>query len=94
MRKPEFKVKDGKLIKVDLFADLGKIRQIKITGDFFLHPEDTIDKIETALKGQRIDESVLSSLIGKILDKNEATLLGASAEDFAKCIMMAGESND
>ena len=94
MRRAEYKVSGGKLIKVDIVTESGRINRIKITGDFFLHPEDTIDKIEDALKNQKIDESSLSSLIVKVLDKNQATMLGASAEDFAKCIVMAGKVND
>ncbi len=91
MRRAEYKVTGGKLIKVDLATESGRIRRIKITGDFFLHPEDTIDRIEEALTNQKIDESSLSCLIAEVLDRNQATLLGASAEDFAKCIVMAGE---
>ena len=43
------KVKDGKLVKVQLTRKKGKIQKIRITGDFFLHPEEIIDGLEQAL---------------------------------------------
>jgi len=89
----EYKVEGGKLIKVQLTAADGKIRRIKITGDFFLHPEEVIEDIENALEGQILDEHELSSLIENVMKNKQAVSLGVSPEDFARCIIMAGEKN-
>jgi lipoate-protein ligase A len=89
----EYKVQGGKLIKVQLALQDGKISRIKITGDFFLHPEDVIEEIEEALKGHVLDEEELSRLIEKVLEDRGAVSLGAGPRDFAKCIMLAGEGN-
>lgn len=93
MGRAEYKVQGGKLIKVQLALQDGKISRIKITGDFFLHPEDVIEEIEEALKGHVLDEEELSRLIEKVLEDRGAVSLGAGPRDFAKCIMLAGEGN-
>jgi lipoate-protein ligase A len=89
----EYKVKGGKLIKVQLAVEDGRISRIKITGDFFLHPEDVIEEIEEALKGHVLDEQELSQLIENVLESKGAVSLGAGPRDFARCIMLAGEGN-
>jgi len=89
----EYKVKGGKLIKVQLTARNRKIKKIKITGDFFLHPEEVIEDIEQMLEGHILDECELSSLIETVMRDKQAVSLGVSPKDFARCIMMAGEKN-
>ncbi len=94
MKKAEYKVKGGKLIKVQLTTIGNAIEEVKFTGDFFLHPEELIEEMEKMLEGQLLDERDLAELIKVFIEKNGATLLGASPEDFARCIMMAGEKSD
>ncbi|HIE18098.1 TPA: lipoate--protein ligase family protein [Candidatus Bathyarchaeota archaeon] len=89
-----YKVKGGKLIKVQLTSEDKKIKSIKIMGDFFLHPEEVIDDIEQTLEGHLLDEQELSRLIREVLASKKAVSLGVSPEDFARCIMMAGEKNE
>ncbi len=93
MGKAEYKVKGGKLIKVQLLKKGDKIEKIKITGDFFLHPEELIEELEEAITGHLLNESDLATLVKTLVEKKDATLLGASPEDFVKCIMMAGEKD-
>jgi len=93
MRKATYKVEGGKLIKVQLLERDGKIHEIKITGDFFLHPEDLIEDLEKALIGKPLKERDLAECIRNLIQNREATLLGASPEDFAKCILMADDKN-
>ena len=69
----------------------GKITWIKITGDFFLHPEELIEEMERRLIGLQLKEKEISDSIKELIEENKATLLGASPEDFARCIIMAGE---
>jgi lipoate-protein ligase A len=92
--KAQYKVEGGKLIKVQLDTEDNKVKKVKITGDFFLHPEELIDELEKTVKGTTLNEHALASGIKAFIKKNEAVLLGASPEDFAKCIMMAGTNND
>jgi len=93
MGRAEYKVSGGKLIKVQLAEKDNRIQKIKITGDFFLHPEELIDELEEALTQCLLNESGLTEHIRIFMEKREATLLGASPEDFARCIVMAGEKD-
>ena len=49
-------IKVGKLIRVKAKFEDDRIKSIKITGDFFLHPEEGIESIEEALVGSKIEE--------------------------------------
>jgi len=89
----QYKVVGGKLIKVNLTAEDGKIKKIMITGDFFLHPEEVIEDIERALEGCPLDEQKLTELIEDVIKDKQAVPLGVTPKDFARCIMMAGEAN-
>jgi len=94
MGNAEYKVLGGKLIKVQLTTKGKLINKIKITGDFFLHPEELIEDLEKRLMGQSLNEKILTQVIKDMMEKSNGTLLGASPEDFARCIMMAGEKDD
>ncbi len=91
MGKAEYKVAGGKLVRVQLVKKECRIEKLKITGDFFLHPEELIEDLEKALVGQALNMSDLDESIGAFIERRGATLLGASPEDFAKCITMAAE---
>jgi len=93
MGKAEYKVEGGKLIRVQLRKKDGRIEEIKITGDFFLHPERFIEELEEALLGHNLDEKNLTAYMRTLVEKGKVTLLGTSPEDFARCIIMAGEQD-
>ncbi len=60
IRKRELKVSNGKLIKVIGEFDNGKLKAIKVCGDFFIHPEESIILLEQEiLKGDSFRESVV-----------------------------------
>ncbi len=84
-----FKVPGGKLLKVKLTPSEGRILAIVIKGDFFLHPEKTLVALEEFLAGKELDEATLAADIQDFLDEAGATLVGASAADMAKAILMA-----
>ena len=90
MRESSYKVPDGKLVKVKLWISSGKISEIKILGDFFLHPEETLQELEDSLIGSVADETEIEKTLSEAL--TDATLIGATAADIAKTIMMAWDS--
>ena len=95
MGKAIYKVKGGKMIKIQLALENEKIiRDLRITGDFFLHPEETIEDLEKALRGCSLSKEELVRIIKETLTSKGAVLLGASPEDLARCIIMAGEESD
>jgi len=65
--------KPGKLVKIEL-AYIQKsmiIKKIKITGDFFLHPEETIEKLEESLVGVKLEKKYLKNKIESVLKNSE-----------------------
>lgn len=88
--KAEKKVSGGKLIKVQLEAG-EKIETMKITGDFFLHPEEKITKIEKKIIGMPSETSTekIEQAIEQTLKKHKIQVLGATAKDFAGTITEA-----
>lgn len=94
MGRAEYKVEGGKLVKAKVFMDDDRIGKVKITGDFFLYPEEFLEELEEALVGSLLDEPSLAKFIKSLAERKNATLLGVSPEDLAKCIVMAGKSND
>lgn len=81
------KVKEGKLVKVEIEYD-GSIRKLKITGDFFLHPEDILERIEKSMLGLKKDVSVetIASKIHGIAEAHDAQMIGIGPESLA-CVI-------
>ncbi len=84
------KVKEGKIIKVEVEFD-GTIRRIKITGDFFLHPEDIMEQIENSLLGidKEVSEEAIASKIRDITEAHQAQMIGFSEGSLAQVIKEA-----
>ena len=84
------KIPGGKLVRVKVTYD-DVINDIKITGDFFLHPEDAIDDIEKSLFGIKAssDESVISKIISEVVNSGNVELVGITPESLAKVIRSA-----
>lgn len=47
----EYKVPGGKLVVVDFEAVEGRINQFRLSGDFFLEPDETLDEINRSVEG-------------------------------------------
>ncbi len=84
------KVREGKLVKVEVEYD-EFVRKIKITGDFFLHPEDVLEKIEKSILGLRKDTGTeeITSKIHEIAKANDVQMIGISPESLALVIREA-----
>lgn len=88
----EEKVKGGKLICIEIVPKDGKAAKVRITGDFFLHPEDAIDALERSLEGVGLtaEESEIVARLTNALGKSQ--LIGASPEDLARIFRKAVSS--
>jgi len=62
-----------KLVKIELtyHQKSMEIKSIKITGDFFLHPEETIEKLEESLVGVKLKKESIKNKIEAILKNSE-----------------------
>ena len=79
------KVSGGKLLRIKVSFD-SKIEFISITGDFFAHPENVIENIEKSLVGINADstENDIGLVVKKVLDDNNAELIGIDIESIAR----------
>ncbi|WP_425861287.1 lipoate--protein ligase family protein [Arthrobacter sp. TWP1-1] len=51
----EYKVHGGKLVVVDCSITEGKLSDVRVSGDFFLEPDEALDDINAALNGLSAD---------------------------------------
>ena len=84
------KVKEGKVVKVEVDCD-ELIRYVRITGDFFLHPEDILEEIEKSLVGleRNADEVTIVSNILKVIADRDVQMIGISPGSIARLIKEA-----
>ncbi len=83
----DYKGPGGKLVRIRLTEDHGLIHQIKITGDFFLIPEESLPKLEKMLEDVPIREKELRLLVDRFFRGTEAQSLGITPEDLVKAIL-------
>ncbi len=87
------KVPGGKLVRIKVkFDDF--IEDVRITGDFFLHPEQCIDEIENSLRNTPVDfqDDVITDKINEILEKEGAELIGIDSKTLSRTLKLAIEN--
>ncbi len=88
--KASFKVPGGKLVTARIAYD-SVIRKARLTGDFFVHPEEGLRTIESALEGlgAGTEESGMAAAVQAAIDSNSIQTIGIDAESVAKVVRMA-----
>ncbi len=71
--------KAQKLLRLDVEIIDNIIKTIKITGDFFIHPEDKIEDIENLLKDLSVDQ--VASKLKEFIKKNNVQVIGFTPDD-------------
>lgn len=86
----EFKVPGGKLVVVDVVVEDGRLRQVEVSGDFFLEPAEALDDIVAALDGApaNADEYTLAHRITARL-RPGAELMGFTPASVAAAVRRA-----
>ncbi len=77
----EYKVPGGKLVVVDFVQDHGSITAFRLSGDFFLEPDSTLEVINAAVDGLPANSS--GEQIARVIEQAlpaEAQLLGVTPE--------------
>lgn len=86
----DYKVAGGKLLRVQLSlvgdANSRTIESIKITGDFFMHPENAIENLENELTGLPFTHECVERVVTAFFN-TEIEVLGAHSPDFVYVIM-------
>ena len=81
----DYKVKGGKLIRVKVRYKGDVIESVRFYGDFFIHPEEAIEGLESSLSGKSMEEVV--DMISSFFERTE--VIGAEAEDFIHALRIA-----
>jgi hypothetical protein len=77
------------LIRVKIIVQEEKIRDVTISGDFFMYPEDSLWKLETALRGLPPNMEAVRAQLEDFYAKNGVLSPGLKPEDFAEAIYRA-----
>lgn len=85
----EYKVPGGKLVVADVVVGGDVIEKAAISGDFFLEPDDALERIDAALTGVPVETPAaeLASRVRAVLDG--AVTLGFSADAVAVAVRRA-----
>ena len=83
----DYKAPGGKLLRVRLQEVSGRIESAKISGDFFLIPEDSLPKLEMMLDDVPLKEKELKLLVDRFFRGTGAQGLGVAPDDFVKAIL-------
>jgi hypothetical protein len=92
LRSADYKAPGGKLVRIRLEEEQGLIRSVKITGDFFLVPEEGLGKLERMLEDAPLREAELRLLVDRFFRGTGAQGLGVAPDDFVKAILSAKET--
>ena len=84
MKHIDHKVSGGKLLRLQIDCDQGLVKDIRINGDFFVHPESAIWEIEEALTGCRIGR--IGEKLADLLKERDIVLIGFSPQDLEELI--------
>jgi hypothetical protein len=87
MKRANNTYKSQKLVRIFLKYDEvnNTIQSISITGDFFIHPEENLDKLEADLIGTRLVRNSITNVIDKSLKDSE--IFGFNSESMADAIL-------
>jgi lipoate-protein ligase A len=84
------KVPQGKMLRIEADIDGSIIKEIKITGDFFIHPEEAIIEIEDFLTGKSLSD--IGQALAGFLDEKSIRIIGFNPSDLE--LALAGQEPD
>jgi len=87
MGKAEMKVPGGKLLRACSKIQEGNITSVLLTGDFFLHPEESIEEMERRLRGIPAHRDSVQNVVQQFFDTVSPRLIGATPDSFVEIIM-------
>jgi len=72
------KIKGGKTVSIDVWVENDLIAKVKLTGDFFMHPEEQINVLERVFEGAKVkfDWIELERKLMVAIQDNDIQLVG------------------
>ncbi len=85
-----YKIPQGKLLKVKLTWDetTQVIHVVQLYGDFFIHPETSLELIEQALRSVLLEADLIAQAVSKVVETYEIQLFGITPEGIAQGILL------
>ena len=87
MGKAELKVPGGKLLRAFTTLREGRIEEVRITGDFFMHPEEVLEELERRLRGTPAERGAVRGVVEEFFRSSAPTVLGADPEHFIEVVL-------
>jgi len=88
-RHGEYKVPGGKLVVADLTVRDGRLADLVLSGDFFLEPDEALDRIAQALTGLTAD-ATLSTLVQAVeTGREDAVMVGFEPRSVGLAVLRA-----
>jgi len=84
----EFKAPKG-VIKVELELTNDAISQVSISGDFFMYPEDALERLEQTLVGVKADRESLLAAVQRFYGSTGAQTPMVEPEHWVEAILRA-----
>ena len=92
----DYKAVGGKLLRVRMTVTEDSppvIQTLRITGDFFMHPEEAIEDLEQLLTGAPLDEAALRARVQTFFagdaSPEDVQVVGADVDDFVTALLKA-----
>ncbi|MFX0134804.1 MAG: lipoate protein ligase C-terminal domain-containing protein, partial [Candidatus Hodarchaeota archaeon] len=82
----------GGLIRVTLEIENDIIKDVLISGDFWLFPTTKLFELEKKLVGTKISKEELNGVLNSFFEQNRVQSPGTTVEDFVKTILMVKEN--
>ncbi|UCG69189.1 MAG: hypothetical protein JSV09_15630 [Thermoplasmata archaeon] len=89
-----YKVPNGKLLKITVEFQGKRIERVMIKGDFFIHPEESLDELEIKLRGVAYERKVISDIVGEYFEKEGLIAFGITPKAVVDSIMKCREVGD
>ncbi|HSV98427.1 MAG TPA: lipoate protein ligase C-terminal domain-containing protein [Spirochaetota bacterium] len=83
-----------KLLRVSIDMADGLVQGVRLTGDFFVHPEEAVLRIEEALRGVRPELNTVRDRLREAVDSGGIQLIGLSIESIARGTVEAASGCD
>jgi lipoate-protein ligase A len=84
----EFKAPKG-VIKIEVELAIDRILRISISGDFFMYPEDALERFERLLVGSRVDRKSLMDRVENFFESTGARTPMVQPEHWVEAILRA-----
>ena len=86
------KVPNGKMLKVSVEFEGKRIEKVVIKGDFFIHPEESLDNLEMALKGMEYTRKGVGDAVTRFFAKKGLIAYGITPKAVTDAVMKCKEA--